>query len=101
METINRIALFIFASSQDPRQMSLTIKGLLLGVIPFTMQAIGLVCAIGYTCYDVDQGMLEELVEGITHVAFYALSVVSAFTALRGLVRKLYRTAIGENRALK
>lgn len=87
-------------SSADPQKTSLTIKAALLGVIPWAMQALNLVCQLGHQCYDVDPNLLETTVDALANGVFYTLSLVSVGLTIYGAGRKIALTFTGRNRAL-
>jgi len=92
---------FIIKSSADPRATSLTVKAALLGLIPFIMQALDIACDFGSQCYSLQPTLLETIVTAITDGTFYLLSLISIVGVIYGLVRKVYRTIMGENEVLK
>lgn len=92
---------WLLVSSANPQQVSLTVRAIVLAVVPFTMQAIGLVCTIGYYCYAIDPSWFEQAGDAIANVVFYALSLLSAVGVVWGIVRKIYRTVTGRNYAIK
>ena len=73
----------LFASSADPKQLSLTIKGALMLIVPLAAMVIK---AVGgdVTNYD-----LEQIVDIITDLVFFVGSIVSLGAILWGAVRKL------------
>lgn len=66
-------------SSVDAKQVSLTVRGFLLGIIPLAM------ALTGFTEADI-----VPVVDAIVQLVFLLLSVVSAVQVLVGLGRKLY-----------
>ena len=99
-DILRKVWRFIVVSSADPRRTSLTVKAALLGLIPYTMQALDIVCQWGHTCTTIDQSLLAAIVETIANGVFYVLSLAAAFGVLVGLVRKADLTIKGQNRAL-
>lgn len=97
---MKKVFSFLAKSSADPSQTSLTVKFALLGIIPYAMQALSLVCEFGSQCYSIDPTLLETIASAIAEAVFYFLTLVSIGGALYGLGRKLYRTFRGENLAL-
>lgn len=97
MTFLKKVWLFISKSSADPKATSLTVKFALLGIIPYIMQALSLVCAVGQQCYSVDATLLEVAFEAIADGVFYVLMLVSVAGSLYGAARKIVRTFKGEN----
>jgi hypothetical protein len=97
---MNNVLNFILKSSADPKATSATIKFALLGVIPYLMQAAGIVCGFDYICIDLNPSTLELIASTVADTAYYLLSLVSVVGALWGASRKLYRTLTGENEVL-
>jgi hypothetical protein len=100
-EGLQAVIVWLFTSSADADKVSLSVKMALLGLIPYAMQAIGIVCGLDVYCVDVDQGTLTELAEGVGNLVFYALSVVSALGTVYGVLRKLWRSVTGTHRAFQ
>lgn len=98
---MKKIIKFLFRSSADPRQVSLTLKMALLGAVPYLMQSLGLVCGLGHFCVDVDPNLVEHIIDVFTQAIFYFLSFVSTLGVLYGAYRKVRRTLRGENLAIK
>lgn len=92
---------FILKSSADPRAISLTVKGALLGIIPTIMQVLDLACDFGHQCYQVNPSLFEAFVTAIADGTFYLFTLISVGLTIYGLARKLWRTLLGENLALK
>lgn len=73
----------LLASSIDPKQLSLTIKGALTLILPL---AALLIKAAGG---EVDNKNLEQIVEVISDIAFFVGSILSLGAILVGAVRKI------------
>lgn len=101
MNTLKTIGRFIFKSSADPRNMSLTVKSLLLGLIPFIMQTYGLVCTLGLSCHGFDATLLETIADLAGQLVYYGLSFIAVAGSIYGLVRKIVLTMEGNNRSLQ
>jgi uncharacterized membrane protein (GlpM family) len=86
MSWLNTLARWIVVSSQSPSEISLTIKGVLVGVIPYLMILIGL------THLNVGQDQLSALVDGACTLLQDALMLVSAVMTAYGLARKVWTT---------
>lgn len=97
---MRKIINFIIKSSADPKQTSATIKFALLGLIPYAMASLGLVCDLGYTCISVNETILERYITTIADTVFLTLTFISAIGTLWGFSRKMYLTATGQNKAL-
>lgn len=91
---------FILKSSADPKKTSLTVKMALLGIVPLTMQTLGLVCAIGVVCTEVDQNFIERFIDAIADIVYLSTALVASLGTAYGLARKIHRTSIGQNRAM-
>ncbi|MEQ9135768.1 MAG: hypothetical protein RLO51_11205 [Thalassobaculum sp.] len=81
--------------------MSLTVKMALLSLVPWAMQAIGIVCALDTICIDLDETALEAIAADVGQFAYYILTLVSTVGLLYGLGRKVWLTLKGENRAME
>ncbi len=91
---MQKIITWLIVSSKDPQKVSLFIKGVLLGVLPTVVYFAGL------AHLNVGQSDLKAVVEVLAQIIEVGLGLVSVVVALVGLVRKIWRTAQGENRAL-
>lgn len=91
---MKKILIWLVASSANSEKVSLFVKGVLLGVVPF------LVTLFGLAHINVGQSDLTAVIDGIAVVIQVGLGLVSAVMAVVGLVRKIWRTVQGENRAL-
>lgn len=67
-------------SSADPDQVSLTIRGFLLSILPIAMLLTG-----------IPEAELNVIVDVITDVVFWGTGLVSAIQVLYGLVRKIWK----------
>lgn len=98
---LERIITWILVSSADPRNVSLTVKMALLAIVPWLMQAIGLACAFDTICIELDQSAIEAVAADVAQVVYAGLTIVSSVGLIYGLVRKVWLTLAGENRALE
>ena len=98
---MKKIFNFIVRSSKNPKAISLTVKAALLGLVPYSMHALDIVCKIGYQCISIDPSLLEQIVDVVANGVFYILSLASLIGVAWGLARKIERTVNGENNALK
>jgi hypothetical protein len=71
------------ASSTDPKQLSLTIKGALVLIIPLAS------VLIKYFGGTIDDRELEQIVDIIADIAFFAGSIVSLLAMFAGAIRKI------------
>lgn len=75
-----------FASSSDPKQLSLTVRGVLVAVVPLVAVAIKLAGG------ELDDGQVQAIVDGVSEAVFLFGSAVSVVMMVVGLVRKVYNT---------
>jgi hypothetical protein len=75
-----KLIKWLFTSSADPRQTSLTVKAALLGVLPLILHFVG---------QDVDANVIVEM---IGDVVFWGLTIISSLSFLFGALRKLWLT---------
>lgn len=92
---------FILVSSADPRKASLTVRAFTLGLIPYAMQATGLVCQLGYTCIDITPTLADQIVNWATNGVFYVTLIISLVGTTFGLFRKFDLTIKGQNKAIQ
>lgn len=69
----------LLASSINPEQLSLTIKGILIGLFPLIL----------FFFPDIAQAELQAVVDGILSVIIVATAALSAIVTLIGAVRKI------------
>lgn len=75
-------------SSQDGARVSLTIKGLMLQIIPIVLLATHLFGIEG-----VDEGMLTTMIDVMTNLISVGIEFVSLMMIAWGLIRKVLPTA--------
>lgn len=80
---------WLITSSADPKKTSLLVKGTVLAVGGFVVQAASTACGLGLYCLGVDAEMLNEFAAIMETLAFGAMILVGGCIALFGLVRKL------------
>ena len=68
-------------SSADPSKYALTVKSMLVGVLPLLMLVTG-----------TSQGEVNSLVEATSNIVFYGLSFVSSVGIVFGFARKVWIT---------
>lgn len=71
-------------SSVDPASLSLTVKGILAGVIPVALLVAKLAGV------QLPDGTLNDIVQGITDLIVAIGGVVSVVATLYGAIRKIY-----------
>lgn len=91
--------VWLVNSSADPSKYSMAVKFALLGLVPYVLQATALACGFGlpHGCITLDQNALAAVVEALSNIVFWVLSILSALGFVYGFIRKLYRTAVGTN----
>lgn len=92
---MKKIIDWVLLSSADPRQMSLTIKGILVSLVPVIIAVLNL------TGVEMSSEGLESVINTITAIVFLLGTVVSALMTIAGLMRKIVTTVVGENEVLK
>jgi hypothetical protein len=73
------------ASSADPTKLSLTIKGVLLSLLPIILVVTGMT-----------EETVQPIIDGIVQIVFLVTSLISAVQIIYGLIRKIYFTQAGE-----
>ena len=86
MKSLNTLARWIVVSSADPAEISLTIKGVLVGTIPTVMFAVG-VAHLG-----IGQDQLTALFDAVANLVQVLRTGVAAAMTVYGMVRKLWNT---------
>jgi hypothetical protein len=76
----------LLASSSDPKQLSLTVRGVLVAVVPLV--AVVIRAAGG----ELDDSQVQAIIDGVSEAVFLLGSAVSAVMMVAGLVRKAYNT---------
>jgi len=89
MKTLNLIAQWLVRSSADPARLSLTIKGILVGVVPVIMAVAGL------ANIDIGSDKVSAIIDGIASLVQVVLALVAMVMTAYGIVRKLYNTITG------
>lgn len=97
---MDKIIEILIKSSADPKKTSLTVKAALLAIVPFIMQAVGLVCAFGLTCTNFDASLLENFFTLIAELVYHTLMIGSVAGVLWGAMRKLWKTVRRTNPVL-
>lgn len=78
---------WLISSSADPNKVGLTVKGLLIGVVPFLTWASPVLCAMAKVC--IDLGSISPFIDGVANFVVAAMTLVSAAVVLFGLGRKI------------
>lgn len=76
----------LLASSQDPKQLSLTVKGSLMLIVPIAGSIIK------YAGGEVSNEDLNIIVEGVGDAVMFIGSLSSAFVLIYGTLRKIYNS---------
>lgn len=85
MVWINTLLRAIIQSSKDPAKVSLTVRGVLLQIVP-----VVLVFSKLYGIESLDETVLTALAESITEIVAAVLSLVSVIMIAWGLIRKVF-----------
>ena len=83
---IKKILAWIFVSSENPQNVSLTIQATVVAVLPTVMIALHLLNI------PIPQNEIQAIVSLIEANAVIALQIVAAGVALYGGIRKIYNT---------
>jgi uncharacterized membrane protein (GlpM family) len=86
MSWFNTLARWIVVSSADPGEISLTIKGVLVGLVPYVIALAGL----GHLNFGADQ--LNTAIDAVATFVQAGLALVSAAMVLVGMARKVWIT---------
>lgn len=81
------IVNLIVQSSIDPKKVSLTVRGALIGLVPVI---IGIVKFYGVE--GVDENVLTQIIDGIATVTQSFLSLVSVVMMTWGMIRKVLKS---------
>jgi len=84
-EALKNLIAWIVVSSADPGEVSLTVKGALIAVIP-TLMAVAGIAHINLG----DGSVLTSLVDGIAQFIQAALTLVATVVIVVGAARKLW-----------
>lgn len=82
--TVKKVTDWILTSSANPAEVSLTIRGILMGAIPIIMTFVGL------THLSVSSDMLTSLTNAFVIFVQAALAIVSATMIFVGAARKVW-----------
>lgn len=76
----------LLASSSDPKQLSLTVRGVLVAVVPLV--AVVIRAAGG----ELDDSQVQVIIDSVSNAVFMFGSAVSLIMMVAGLIRKVYKT---------
>ncbi len=86
MKTIDKAFNWLLLSSKDPKQASLTFKGILIGIIPLIMILLQL------SNVQVSNAEVNIVINQATTIVKDFLFIVAAVVTTYGAVRKVYLT---------
>lgn len=98
---IDKILDFLLISSKDPSKWSASFKFALLGIIPVFLHVVGTACNFGLYCIGVDADSLNQMVNVLSMIVFYVLSLISSIGFVITFIQKIIRTAQGRNEAIQ
>jgi len=75
----------VLQSSANPKKLSMTVKNVLLGLIPVFMAVLK-----AYGLDGIDQQLLKQIIDGIATTVQAGAAFVSSIGVLYGLVRKIW-----------
>jgi hypothetical protein len=76
----------VLSSSVDPQSLSMTVKGVLLGIMPVIIMILNL------RGIEMDNETVDLIVDTIVNIVFFGGSIVASVMALWGAVRKIYQS---------
>lgn len=76
----------LLASSTDPKQLSLTVKGFLILLIPIATLVIKLAGG------EVSNETLQTIIDNIADIVFFSSSILSLIAMIVGAVRKIAKS---------
>lgn len=88
---LKKIWNWVIYSSANAEEISLTVKGVLLGIVP----AVIILGNLAHVTFTSDQ--LTHIIDGIVAAIGAIGLIVSAIMTLYGLLRKLATTSLGTN----
>lgn len=87
MANVNKAVGSVLVSSRDATKLSLTVRGLLLQLVPVVML---LAQAYGIGLVEAD---LVAIIEGVTAIVAMGISLVGLLMTTWGLIRKMFNPA--------
>lgn len=91
---MKKVLNWLIYSSTNADALSLTVRGFLMGVIPYLM------IATKFSGIEVEQSALNDAVNAVVEIIKYLGAGVSAVVFIIGLVRKVFYTFQGKNAVL-
>lgn len=91
---MKKIIDWLVKSSADKEKTSLTVKGVLTGLIPVVIVLANL------TSVDISNEQLASVIDAISALVFLVSGIVSALMTISGLLRKIYTTITGRNEVI-
>ena len=76
----------LLASSSDPKQLSLTVRGVLVAVVPLVAVVIRLAGG------EIGDGDVQAIIDNVSNAVFLFGSAISVIMMVAGLIRKVYNT---------
>lgn len=92
MNSFQKFLQWVIASSADPGKVSLMVKGVLAGILPFIVGFAG-IAHITIPGNDV----LTSTIDGIGLAVYYGFGAVASIMAAYGAIRKIWTTLSGTN----
>lgn len=87
--TMNKYIQWLITSSQDPRNTSLALKGVLTVGGSYVLQAVAFACSLAVACVAIDQTFVTQFIDAVVQLAELTLLGVGVVLTLYGLLRKL------------
>jgi uncharacterized membrane protein len=88
MQSLKKVLDWVFLSSRDPQEVSLTVKGALLGAIPTIMYLAGV------AHMQVGTDTLTSVFDALASFVQALLTLIAAAATLYGAVRKAWLTVL-------
>jgi hypothetical protein len=88
--TIKQFGQWLITSSEDPRRVSLAVKGFLVLAGSQLVRVLDTACQFGLSCVGIDTNLVNQMAEGAELVVYAAMLLVGSIWALYGLLRKTY-----------
>lgn len=98
---MKKIINLIIWSSENPDKVSLTIKGLVVGAVPYIMYASDIACTLQDYCWAVEPSTVRVLAEDLASAVAFVLTAIAAAMTAYGAGRKVFRTITGQNKAIQ
>lgn len=95
MKIFKNVWAWLRWSSADPARMSLTVRGILIGIIPTVLYIASMACGFGVVCLGVDEPLLNQFAESVAAAVQAFFTLVAAVMVVIGFIRKVILTAQG------